>query len=324
MSAAAVEVRGLRKCYGSTVAVDRMDLDVPRGSLFGLLGPNGAGKSTTFGILCGWLRPTTGLAFVLGTPCHRLHLIAGRVGAMPQDAAFPRQIAIRAELCHFARLSGMDKKAAAKEAERALDLVGMRDRGACRGSELSHGMLKRVALGQALIGSPEVLFLDEPTAGLDPAASRHVKDLIKALTPRATVVVSSHNLGEVAEICTHGAILDHGKLVKAGTLDAITRKGAEVTIETREDASVPKALIEAAVPQSSVRIEAGLIHVAFDTSADVAQVTGRILRVLLDAEVPILGLTRGTSLETAFLEATAGEATAARDQNATPAVTKAP
>jgi ABC-2 type transport system ATP-binding protein len=304
VSDAVVKIRGLRKQYGATVAVAEMDLEVPQGALFGLLGPNGAGKSTTFGILCGWLKPTAGSATVLSTPCHRLHLIAGKVGAMPQDAAFPRQVAVRSELIHFARLAGLGGPAALREADRVLDAVAMRDAGSSRGSELSHGMLKRVALAQALIGRPEVVFLDEPTAGLDPTAGRQVKDLVKALTPRATVIVSSHNLSEIQEICTHGAILDRGRIVSAGSIDQLTRKGAELTIEVRDMSGIVKSALEAAVPGAGIRVEANAVHVTFDASADVADIIARLLEVLLKARVPILGVRRGTSLETAFLEAT--------------------
>ena len=310
MSDAVVRIRGLRKCYGPTVAVAGMDLEVPQGALFGLLGPNGAGKTTTFGILCGWLKPTAGSATVLDTPCHRLYRIAGRVGAMPQDAAFPRQVAVYSQLLHFARLSGMDGARAKREADRVLAAVGMHEAGRYRGSELSHGMLKRVALAQALIAGPEVLFLDEPTAGLDPAASRKIKDLIKSLTPRATVLVSSHNLAEIQEVATHGAILDHGRVVASGSLDVLTRRGGEVTIEVREGATIPGPALEAAIPGASIRIDRERIYVTFDANTDVADVIGRLLRILLDARVPVLGVLRGTSLENAFLEATAKEAPA--------------
>jgi ABC-type multidrug transport system ATPase subunit len=304
MSDDVVRIEGLRKCFGAVVAVDGMDLSVPRGALFGLLGPNGAGKSTTFGICCGWLLPTAGHATLLGVRSNELHRLCGRVAALPQDAWFPRQVSVRAELTHFARLGGLRGEAAHREADRVLGLVELSEAAHQRGGELSHGMLKRVGLAQALIGSPELIFLDEPTAGLDPASARKMKDLIAGLAPKTTVVLSSHNLAEVQEICTHGAILDRGKLLVKGTIDDLTRKGAEITIDYRAGANIPREALERAFGAAHVAIDPALIRVSFANDRDVAEVIGVTLGILLEAKVPVLGVQRGTSLETAFLELT--------------------
>jgi len=307
MSEAAVSIRGLRKVYGSVVAVDDMDMEVPRGALFGLLGPNGAGKSTTFGICCGWLRPTAGEASLLGVPSDRLHELRGRLAALPQDAWFPRHIPVHVQLTHFGRLAGLGKAEAARETERVLDQVGLSHAGGRKGIELSHGMLKRVGLAQALIGKPEVVFLDEPTSGLDPASGRKIKDVIASLTPAATVVISSHNLAEIQEICTDGAILDHGKLVVKGTIDDLTRRGAEIAIEVRAGTDIPEGPLGDAFGADHVVLETEVIRITFSSQKDVAEVIATALRILLDADVPVLGVHRGTSLETAFLEITGKE-----------------
>ncbi len=304
MSAPVVSVRGLRKQYGPVVAVDALDLEVPRGSLYGLLGPNGAGKSTTFGVMCGFLRPTAGSATVLGVPSRELHRLRGRVTALPQDAAFPRNVSVLAQLTHFARLAGLPASSARSEAQRVLELVGMSGAQNRRGGELSHGMAKRVGLAQALLASPEVIFLDEPTAGLDPASSRQLKDLIAKLAPTVTVVLSSHNLSEVQEICTHGAILDRGKLVAHGTLDELTRRGAEVAIDIRDGAQVPREKLVQLFGKDAVSQDGPRLRITFSSQSDPAEVIGRALRVLLDHQVPVLGVHRGTSLERTFLEVT--------------------
>jgi ABC-2 type transport system ATP-binding protein len=310
MSDAAVQTRGLTKRYVTTLAVDKLDLDVPRGAVFGLLGPNGAGKSTTFGILCGWLHPTAGESTVLGVPSRRLHQLRGRVAALPQDARFPPRLSVLRTLEHYARLSGQSAGEAQSSALSALERVQLRDAAHLRGDELSHGMLKRVALAQALLGKPEVVFLDEPTAGLDPKVAYDVKQLIGALAPACTVVVSSHNLAELQEICSHGAILDRGHLVQSGTIDELTRRHAEIAIQFKPGASIPERELQAKFGADAVVVthadgQASTVRIRFAGERDVSEVINEALAILLAARVPLLGVQRGTSLERAFLDATA-------------------
>lgn len=306
MSDPVVMVRGLRKEYGNTVALANLDLEIPRGARFGLLGPNGAGKSTTFGILCGWLRATAGSATVLGTPTPELHQLRGRVTALPQDAYLPDHVPLLEQLTHYRRLSGAPADQARADARGALEAVGLGDSLQRRGHELSHGMHKRAGLAQALLCDPEVMFLDEPTAGLDPKSARQIKDLIARQPPQTTVVLSSHNLSDVQELCTHGAILDRGQLVTAGMMETLTRRGAEVTIETRPDAALPwDALRNAFGPDGAQQPQPHILRIVFPTDADPATVIGQALQILLNHHVPVLGVQRGTSLERAFMQLTA-------------------
>lgn len=299
----AIEARALHKRYGDTVALENLDLDVPCGALFGLLGPNGAGKTTTFSIMCGWRRPTRGRATVLGTQCSELHRLRGRVAALPQDAAMPAQITVFDQLVHFSRLMGMGAARARAEAEQALEKVGLTEARATRGLELSHGMNKRVGIAQALLGAPEVILLDEPTAGLDPKSARQVKDLLRSLVPAATVVFASHNLVDVQEICTHGAILDHGRLVQQGTLHDLTRRSAEVNIELASTERVPLAALRARFGDDGVQVTHADLSIRFAPDQEVSEVIRDALQILLQADAPILGLRRGTSLERAYLNA---------------------
>lgn len=309
MSSPVIVARGVSKRYGSVTAVAALELEVPRGAVFGLLGPNGAGKSTTFGILCGWLRADTGEATVLDVPSGALAQLGGRVSAMPQDAAFPPQVSVEQQLRFYAVLAGLTPAEAAREVQRVLALVELSDAAVRRGNQLSHGMLKRVALAQALLGSPEVIFLDEPTAGLDPASARHIKDVIAAQAPRATVLVSSHNLAEIQEICTHGAILDKGRRVSAGTIAELTRSGSEITIELGARAKPPLAALKARFGDDCVALlDAVTLRILCPSTTDIAQLIGSVLGVLLEHGTPILGVRRGTSLERAFLEATSASA----------------
>jgi len=305
VSSAVIVARGLSKRYGRVTAVLGLELEVPRGAVFGLLGPNGAGKSTTFGILCGWLRPDEGEATVLDVPSGALAQLGARVSAMPQDAAFPPQVSVQQQLRFYAALGGLGPVEAAREVQRVLALVELSDAASRHGNELSHGMLKRVALAQALLGSPEVILLDEPTAGLDPASAHHIKNVIAAQAPRATVLVSSHNLAEIQEICTHGAILDKGRRVSAGTIAELTRSGTEITIELGARAKPPLVALKARFGDDSVvLVDAGTLRVLCPSNTDIAQLIGGVLGLLLEHGTPILGVHRGTSLERAFLEAT--------------------
>lgn len=304
MSDNAVEIRALRKIYGKQAAVDGLDLHVPRGSIFGLLGPNGAGKSTTFGICCGWLKPSAGSVTVLGTPSSELWRLRGRIAALPQDAMFPANVTIRSSLSHFARLSGISSAGAGAAADQALQLVGLTDAAMKTGAQLSHGMHKRAGLAQALIGPPDVVFLDEPTSGLDPRTAHEIKRLIASLAPRTTVVLSSHNLAEVEEICTHGAILDHGKLTISGPIEQLTRRGGELRIVVRDltDAALRAVSIVPGV-ESAARTSDTVV-VRYAASADVANVVRGALESLFAHNTQVLEVHRGTSLERAFLELT--------------------
>jgi ABC-2 type transport system ATP-binding protein len=317
VNAPVVVCRGVLKQYGAQKALDGLNMEVPQGAIFGLLGPNGAGKSTAFGVMCGWLQATSGETEVLGTPSRELWRVAGRVSALPQDASFPPQLTIREQLALYARAAGMTATIALQEADRTLALVGLQDAGHKRGSQLSHGMHKRAGLAQALLGRPEVIFLDEPTSGLDPVTARAIKDLIASLKSHATVIVSSHNLSEVQEICSHGAILDQGRLVAYGTIADLTRQGAEVSIQVRALSEATfKALQNRFGAQNVVADSARTsLRIRFESTHDPATINRDALGILMDSNTTVLGLSAGTSLERAFIDltkATTVGATAAR------------
>ena len=301
----ALELRNLSKSFGRVRALDDLSVSIPRGAVFGLLGPNGAGKSTTFAILCGWLRPSKGSSDVLGVPSSQLHTLRGRVAVLPQDAAFPHKLTVLQTLEYFGRLMGLSKSDAKREAIQRLNEVGLADAQGRLGSQLSHGMAKRAGLAQALMGSPDVLLLDEPTAGLDPNNSRRIKDLIASQAPRATVLVSSHNLAEIQRICTHGVILDHGKMTASGTISELTRRGAEITVEVDPNSPIPSQELESQFGITNIeRPNPETLKIIFPSERDPAEVIAETMRILLAANTRVLGIHRGTSLESAFLELT--------------------
>lgn len=302
----AIEATGLSKRFGTTQAVDGVSFRVEPGEVFGLLGPNGAGKTTTFGMLCGWLRPDTGQATVLGTPSSRIHTLRGRATALPQDATFAPDLPLHRQLRHYALLSGVDASHADRAAHTALESVGLSDAATKHGGELSHGMAKRAGIAQAFVGRAEVIFLDEPTAGLDPKHAKQVRDFIAQQRGERTIVVSSHNLAEVEDICTHGLILDHGRVRAHGTMDELTQSDTDVRVETRPGAPVPFDALRASFGGGNVRWDAeeSAIFVtrtaAFEEDAHMAQ----LLQLLLQQGVPIVSVARGRSLETTFLDVT--------------------
>ena len=213
-----ITTQGLSKHYGKLRALDSLDLTLEAGAPIALVGPNGAGKTTLLSLLCGFIRPTAGTASVLGHAIGSRQLV-GKVSALPQDANFDPRISIARQMRLLAQLQGMSASAAADEVERVLDIVQLSDISSKKPDELSHGMRKRLSLAQALIGQPELIMLDEPTAGIDPPNVKIIRDLIRAESANATFVISSHNLDELEKLCGSVVYLAAGKLVEYGPID---------------------------------------------------------------------------------------------------------
>ncbi|MGJ8664513.1 MAG: ABC transporter ATP-binding protein, partial [Marinicella sp.] len=189
----AIEVKNLSKKYGQQFALNDVTLDIKTNITTGLIGPNGAGKTTLMSLICDFIHSTQGDVQVLGHQAHSAAL-KGRVTILPQDARFLKSLSIKKQLAMLAELQGFDAKAAHQESLRVLELVDLRQAQNKLPEHLSHGMLKRCAIAQALIGNPELILLDEPTAGLDPSTTDSIKAVIKNLQNKATIVISSHNL----------------------------------------------------------------------------------------------------------------------------------
>ncbi|MEH6455935.1 MAG: ABC transporter ATP-binding protein [Cocleimonas sp.] len=206
-----IQCNNITKRYGSTLALDDVSLSLEAGAPIALIGPNGAGKTTLFSLLCGFLRATSGDVKIMGyAPSDtKLH---GRLAALPQDANLDPRFTVGHQLVLLARLQGLSSSAANKEARRVLDKVGLPEVIATKPEALSHGMRKRVMLAQALMGSPELILLDEPTAGLDPPNVKVMRSLIAEAASNATFIISSHNLDELEKVCQSVVHLEKGKL----------------------------------------------------------------------------------------------------------------
>ena len=226
-----IETTSLTKRYGKIVAVDGLSMEVPRGHVFGLLGPNGSGKTTTMSMLLGLVRPTAGSFSLFGAPTHHESALH-RVGAIIETPAFYPYLSGRQNLAYFQGILGGGTPG---ELDKLLEQVGLADRGNDRFHTYSLGMKQRLGLAYALLGDPELLFLDEPTNGMDPAGMAEVRELIRSLgTDERTVLLSSHLLHEVEEVCDSVAILSKGKLIAQGKVADLVRQSRE-QVRVRDD-----------------------------------------------------------------------------------------
>ncbi len=304
---AAVRMTKLTKRFGPKTAVEDVTLEIAPGEVFGLIGPNGAGKTTTFSMLAGYLRPTEGRVEVLGFEPTAVNELRAHLGVLPQDALLPATDTVGEFLVHMARLQNIPKTKAAECARQALDDVEGREWWTQRCGSLSHGMAKRVALAQAFLGEPDVVLLDEPTAGLDPRVAWEMRRVIKAKKGHAAIVISSHNLQELEEICDSAAILDRGHLVARGSMAELTATNEEVRVKvapgTRrgtQPGQVPVQTLRELprIKTAELDEERLEIVISFERSkADAETIIGEVLLLLLKNEVRISGVSKGRGLE---------------------------
>ncbi len=311
-----VRFNSVTKRFGAKVAVDNVSLRIKKGAIYGLIGPNGAGKTTSFSMMAGYLAPTQGDVEILGHAPTNVDGLRGRLGVLPQDALLPGADRVGEFLVHMARLQGMPKAKAEESARAALEEVEGKEWWMLRCSTLSHGMSKRVALAQALLGEPEVILLDEPTAGLDPKVAYEVRQIIKRRRGKTTVVISSHNLQELEEICTAAAVLDRGRLVASGAMSELTAASSEVRIEIQpplgasspyKGENLPLAAIQQVVGVSGAQYDeiAREILIAFERSkTDAETVIGASLWILLQERTRISSVGKGRGLEQRVMDLT--------------------
>jgi len=244
----AIDTSGLTKVYRSrwtrreVRAVDGISLRVPRGTIFGLLGPNGAGKTTFVKLLLSAVHPTQGSALIFGRNAREPES-RRPIGYLPENHRFPTYFTGAGMLDFYAALSGLDSAQRKKLIPEMLELVGLEQWGGVRVGKYSKGMLQRVGLAQALIHSPSLLILDEPTDGVDPVGRRHIREILTRLEEKGvTIFINSHLLVEVELFCREVAILDKGKVALSGKMHDLTAgKGYRLTVANE----VPETLLEA-------------------------------------------------------------------------------
>ncbi|NQY35500.1 MAG: ABC transporter ATP-binding protein [Alteromonadaceae bacterium] len=230
-----IKVSGLNKFFGDKHALNNVDFEIVKGPPVALVGPNGAGKTTLFSVLCGYLQPSSGQVGIFdakpGTKA-----TFGRLAALPQDAQLDPSFTIAHQLSFYGQLQGLSKRKSKMEVERTLELVGLSDVLKEKPEALSHGMRKRVTIAQALIGSPDIVMLDEATAGLDPLHAREIRQLVASLSDEITFILSSHDLNELERLCQQVLYLDKGQLQQHKTLaNDIDHGYITLRMERKED-----------------------------------------------------------------------------------------
>ncbi|MBC8332911.1 MAG: ABC transporter ATP-binding protein [Anaerolineae bacterium] len=212
----------LVKCYGNLIAVDNLSLEILQGEILGLLGPNGAGKTTAINMLCGLLPPDAGQVFIHGESVHGGSLRARtRVGVCPQETILWEKLTCIEQLEFVGEMYAMHRRAACQRGDELLDTLGLSDKRNQLAATLSGGMKRRLNLALALIHDPEILILDEPEAGLDPQSRIMVREYIRSLAREKTIILTTHNMDEAERMADRVAIMDHGKLLKLDTPDAL-------------------------------------------------------------------------------------------------------
>ncbi len=243
-----IETRNITKIFTSGIfnklevrALDDVSLEVKKGEIFGLLGPNGAGKTTFIRILLGITYPTMGEAFLLEKPVSHYQLKT-RIGYLPENHQFPRHMTGERILTYFGKLSGLDNHTLRNKCEELLHLVNMTKWKGVRIKKYSKGMLQRIGLAQAMINDPDVLFLDEPTDGVDPVGRKEIRDILKRLRDRGkTIFLNSHLLSEVELVSDRVAILKRGKVIRSGATTEFTKTSDEH--EVKFDGSISDDLL---------------------------------------------------------------------------------
>jgi ABC-2 type transport system ATP-binding protein len=304
--AAAIEVSGLTKRFGSRTAVDSLELSVPEGCAYGFLGPNGAGKTTLIRMLLGLTRPNQGQISMLGLnlPAERAAALA-RTGAIVEEPRFHNHLTGRENLRIIAAARGSE---AFERIATSLAKVGLGDRADERVKRYSLGMRQRLGVARCLLSDPGLLILDEPSNGLDPAGIHEFRAMIRGFVDEGrTVFLSSHLLAEVERICDRVAIVDHGRLIAEGTLDELRSGGEKQLVVGCDDAERALTLLVGSAAVKAASVRDGRLHVAL---VEVADDGGRasaaaVNRTLVEAGLAVYQLEPvAATLEQRFLEIT--------------------
>jgi ABC-2 type transport system ATP-binding protein len=303
-----IEARHVSKSYGSVKAVDDVSFRVERGEVVGFLGPNGAGKSTTLRILAGFLGPSAGSVRIAGLDLADDPVTArAQIGYMPETAPLYPEMRVSEYLAFRAELKLVPRRARAEAVRRALAETRIEDVDDVMIGHLSKGYRQRVGLADALVASPPILILDEPTAGLDPNQIREVRELVRTLGKDRAVLVSTHILSEVEATCGRALVIARGKLVAEGSIDEIRALrrggGVRVTVRGAAEAAVAAALKVAGVlaVEGEASGEATLLSVDLERDAEIGAVTEELVRALCAARLGVREVApRLASLEQVF------------------------
>ncbi|KXA99484.1 hypothetical protein AKJ40_03055 [candidate division MSBL1 archaeon SCGC-AAA259M10] len=305
----AIETSGLVKTYGTVRALDGLDLEVEEGKVHGFLGPNGAGKTTTIRILTGLLKPDQGVARIFGRDVTSGSGVRTNVGYMPELPSFPAHLTGRELLNIYGQLYGLGKSERESQADELLDLVGLENSGDRRIGGYSKGMQQRLGVAQSLLGDPDLVIMDEPTAGLDPEGRAEVREVVKQIGEEGeTVFLSSHLLEEVEKVCTHVTIIHRGRGVVSGSVGEISRRVSEreeIVVEVDELGEKIINSVEKIPQVRGVNADGNELTVLTDIGTDIRR---EVSRTVFQAGGIIIGMReKKKSLEDVFLELTRGK-----------------
>jgi len=303
-----LRVRGLTKAFGEVKAVDDLSLDVRRGEVFGFLGPNGAGKTTTIKMMCGLLRPDGGTVEINGSLMSPERSgWRGAIGLSPQSIVIWESLTCREQLEFMGRMYGLDRALARRRSRDLLNAFGLQEKRNKLGKTLSGGMQRRLNIALALVHEPGILFLDEPQAGLDPQSRVLVRDYIRGLAPRTTVILTTHDMEEAEKLSDRVCIIDRGRLL---VLDSVARlksrlgQGDLVEVEIAED--IQRDLLPH-VPglRQPGRTYSLRDHTLILVSEEASGVLPEILQAIKDRGLKLINLRlRQKTLEDVFIQLT--------------------
>lgn len=310
MAEVTLEARRLSKWFGTRAALDDVSFTAHAGDIIGLLGPNGAGKTTTIRLLSTVLAPSDGEFSVAGVPGTSAAEIRQRIGVLPESVGYPTHQTGAEYLRYHARLFGLGPEEATKVAARLLSRVGLAARSSSRISTYSRGMRQRLGIARTLVNDPDVVFLDEPTLGLDPAGQREVLDLVRdiAASRGTTVVLSTHTLPEIEEVCTAVLILDKGKVLAAGTVAEVTdtesvRRSSRLRVPVDQVGRARQVL--AGFPGVTLLADERPDVIVLALADDGSVGMNAVLSGVVDAGIPVLSFeVEGGRLRDAFLTMT--------------------
>lgn len=236
-----IEVKNVTKKYGSITAVDNISFKIEEGEIVGLLGPNGAGKSTTMNMITGYIEPTEGEILINGYDISRKPKKAkSQIGYMPEGVPLYSDLTVKEFITYMAELKRVDRKTKKEKVQKIIEQTGLKDVENRLTRNLSRGYKQRVSMAGALVGEPQILILDEPTVGLDPKQITEIRALIKELGKKHTVILSSHILSEISQICNKVIIINKGKIIAIDTPENLERKVSNnnslyITVEDTEN-----------------------------------------------------------------------------------------